>query len=291
MSFRSIVFTSSATSFARTTLSYSASSTRSANCGGTSFARTLSRSASSTSAPRGGALIVGAGEGIGKSLVTRFKTEGYIVGASRRTTGGLNFLSSSLDRSYDGFDARKEEDVEKMFDDFSKACDNNIEVVVFNIGANIKYPILETTKRKFEKCWEMACLSGFLVGRSAASHMLSKHAPTGTIIFTGATASLRGSSHFSAFSVAKGGLRQLSQSMSRELHPKGIHVAHVVIDGAVDSPFIREHFKDLIAKAPTHAIVDPDEIAHNYVHLHEQTLRGRSCWTHEMDLRPSLEKW
>jgi len=141
----------------------------------------------------------------------------------------------------------------------------------------------------------MACVSGFLVGREAAKYMLEKPQSQaeglGTIIFTGATASMRGGAGFSAFSAAKAGLRNLSQSMARELHPKGVHVAHIVVDGAVDSPFIRENFADLIAKAPPHAIVDPGEIAENYLHVHDQTRRGRSCWTHEMDLRPSIEKW
>ncbi|GMH59282.1 hypothetical protein TrRE_jg13096 [Triparma retinervis] len=237
-----------------------------------------------------GALIVGAGEGIGQALVKRFKEEGYVTGAARRSPGGLDFLKDTLDVPF-AVDARKEEDVQKMFEEFGEYCDGNIEVCVFNIGANIKFPILETTKRKFEKCWEMACLSGFLVGREAARSMTEKAEPSGTIIFTGATASMRGGSGFSAFSVAKGGLRQLSQSMARELGPKGVHVAHVVIDGAVDSPFIRTHFKDLIAKAPSHAIVDPHDVAEAYVFLHNQTRRGRSCWTHEMDLRPSVEKW
>ena len=123
--------------------------------------RTLTKKTSNL----GGALIIGAGPGLGKSLVKRFKLSGYITGASRRTVGGLDFLSSSLDRAYDGYDARNEEHVKAMFSDFDEACEGNIQVVVFNIGANIKFPILETTKRKFEKCWEMACLSGFLVGK------------------------------------------------------------------------------------------------------------------------------
>jgi NAD(P)-dependent dehydrogenase (short-subunit alcohol dehydrogenase family) len=248
-----------------------------------------------TSKTKKGALIVGAGEGIGQALCRRFKLEGYVTGAARRSPGGLDFLkeNGTLDVAFDGFDARKEVHVNKMFEEFESHCDGNIEVVVFNIGANIKFPILETTKRKFEKCWEMACLSGFLVGREAARSMTktARGDPSGTIIFTGATASMRGASGFSAFSVAKGGLRQLSQSMARELGPKGVHVAHVVIDGAVDSPFIRENFKELLAKVPSHAIVNPDEVADAYLFLHNQTRRGRSCWTHEMDLRPSIEKW
>ena len=144
-----------------------------------------------------GALIVGAGEGIGKSLVSAFKEEGYITGASRRTRGGLDFMdNNTLDHKYDGFDARSESQVRDMFSSFSSHCEGNIEVCVFNIGANINFPIMETTARKFQKCWEMACLSGFLVGREAATCMSSNNPSgkggKGTIIFTGATASLRG---------------------------------------------------------------------------------------------------
>jgi NAD(P)-dependent dehydrogenase (short-subunit alcohol dehydrogenase family) len=159
--------------------------------------------------------------------------------------------------------------------------------VVFNIGANVRFPAVETTSRVFTKVWEMAAYSGFLAGREAARVMTPRG--HGTILFTGATASVRGGAQFSAFASAKHGLRAVAQSFARELGPKGVHVAHVVIDGAIDGVFTRtnrgDQVEELLARD---AILRPDEIARNYVWLHRQQ---RSAWTHEMDLRPWSEPW
>ena len=161
-----------------------------------------------------------------------------------------------------------------------------IEVAVFNIGANVNFGIVETTAQVYRKVWEMAAFAGFLTGREAAKRMVPRG--SGTIIFTGATASLRGGAGFSAFAGAKHALRALAQSMARELGPKNIHVAHVVIDGAIDTNFIRGLMPDVDQKRADDAILSPDAIAENYVMLHRQK---RSAWTHELDLRPWMEKW
>jgi NAD(P)-dependent dehydrogenase (short-subunit alcohol dehydrogenase family) len=161
-----------------------------------------------------------------------------------------------------------------------------IEVLVFNIGANVRFSVLETTTQVYSKVWEMACLAGFLTSREAARVMVPRG--RGAILFTGATASVRGAAGFSAFAGAKHGLRALAQSLARELGPKGVHVAHVVVDGAIDGAFIRGLYPDAREKLAREEILVPDEIARNYVWL---TKQGRSAWTFEMDLRPWAETW
>lgn len=161
-----------------------------------------------------------------------------------------------------------------------------VEVAVFNIGANVNFPIAETTVRVYTKVWEMACLSGFLMGREAAKRMVPRG--RGTIIFTGATASLRGGAGYAAFSGAKGALRMLAQSMARELGPQGVHVAHAIIDGAIDTDFIRQRHPDFDNARAAELILSPGAIAAQYVMLHKQP---KSAWTHELDLRPWGEKW
>lgn len=159
-----------------------------------------------------------------------------------------------------------------------------VEVVVFNIGANVNFPIRDTTARVYRKVWEMAAFAGFLAGREAARVMVPRQ--KGTLIFTGATASLRGGPGFSAFAGAKFALRALAQSLARELGPEGIHVAHPVIDGAIDTAFIRDNFPDRYALKDRDGILDPEHIADQYWMLHRQP---RDAWTHELDLRPWME--
>jgi short-subunit dehydrogenase len=182
-------------------------------------------------------------------------------------------------------DARKEEEVVKLVDDIEREV-APIDVLVFNIGANVPCSILDETARKYFKIWEMACFSGFLAGREVAKRMVTRG--RGTILFTGATAGMRGSANFAAFAGAKHALRALAQSMARELGPKGIHVAHVVVDGAIDTDFIRDNFPDRYALKDQDGILNPDHIAENYWHLHTQ---ARDAWTHELDLRPWIERW
>ena len=182
-------------------------------------------------------------------------------------------------------DARKEDEVVKLVAHIEQEI-APIEVAVFNVGGNVRFGITETTERVYRKVWEMGCYAGFLVGREVAKAMLRRG--RGTILFTGATASLRGAAGFSAFAGAKHGLRALAQSMARELGPQGVHVAHIVIDGAIDTEFIREMFPDPYALKDQDGILNPEAIAEAYWQVHRQ---HRSAWTHELDLRPWIETW
>lgn len=234
------------------------------------------------------ALIIGAGDATGGAIAKRFAAEGYATVIVRRNAASLDPLAQEIrDAGGDvypmGVDARDEDAVLSLF----TTIENDIaplEVMVFNIGANVYFPITETTARVYRKVWEMAAFSGFLTGREAARHMVPRG--KGTIIFTGATASVRGGSGFSAFAGAKHALRALAQSMARELGPQGVHVAHSIIDGAIDTAWIKENFPDRYALKDRDGIVNPDHIAEQYWQLHRQ---DRSAWTHELDLRPWLE--
>lgn len=233
-------------------------------------------------------VIIGAGDATGGAIARRFAREGYIVCATRRNADALTPLVESITEHGGtahafGCDARDEEAMVALFDQIERNI-GPVAVTVFNIGANVRFSITETTARVYRKVWEMAAFAGFLAGREAARVMLPRQ--QGTIIFTGATASLRGSSGFSAFAGAKFALRALAQSMARELGPQGIHVAHSIIDGAIDTDFIRENFPDRYALKDRDGILNPDHIAEQYVQLHRQP---RDAWTHELDLRPWLE--
>ncbi len=236
------------------------------------------------------ALVIGAGDATGGAIARRFAREGYLTCVTRRKAEQLEPLVRQIEeaggeaRAF-GSDARKEEQVVELVETIEREL-GPIEVAVFNVGGNIRFSILEFTARKFYKVWEMGCFAGFLVGREVAKRMVPRG--RGSILFTGATASLRGSSGFAGFAGAKFGLRALSQSMARELGPMGIHVAHVVIDGAIDTKWTREMFADLVASRPADGILSPDDIAENYWMLHRQP---RSAWTQELDLRPWDELW
>lgn len=236
------------------------------------------------------ALVIGAGDATGGAIARRFAKEGYVTCVTRRHADKLEPLVKHIEaeggraRGF-GNDARKEEQVAALFEEIERDI-GEIEVAVYNIGANVRFPIRETTSRVFFKVWEMACFGGFLMGREAAKVMVPRK--RGTIIFTGATASVRGSANFSAFAAGKHALRAVAQSMARELGPEGIHVAHVIIDGAIDTAFIKEMFPERYALKEQDGILDPAEIAENYWYLHKQR---RSAWTFEMDLRPWIEKF
>lgn len=237
-------------------------------------------------------MIIGAGDATGGAIARAFAAEGYVACVNRRpkSADALEALAADIRaaghqaRAFPG-DARVEEDMVALFNTVEAEV-GPVEVAVFNIGANVNFPIAETTVRVYTKVWEMACLSGFLMGREAAKRMAPRG--RGTIIFTGATASLRGGSGYAAFSGAKGALRILAQSMARELGPQGIHVAHAIIDGAIDTDFIRERHPDFDNARAADLILSPQAIAAQYVMLHKQP---KSAWTHELDLRPWGEKW
>ncbi len=229
------------------------------------------------------AVVVGVGPGLGAALVRTFAKEGYTVYAAARSASSLSKLD---DQSAPGrvvpidCDATKAADVERVFE--AAAQTGAIEVGIFNAGAFVRSSILETDPNEFERCWRVGCFAGFLVGQAAARRMVQRGA--GTILFTGATASLRGGAGFVNLASPKFGLRAVAQSMARELAPQGIHVAHVVIDGQINS----ERYAHLRGERGPDALLEPDAIAAQYLALHRQ---HRSAWTHELDLRPWSEKF
>jgi NAD(P)-dependent dehydrogenase (short-subunit alcohol dehydrogenase family) len=240
----------------------------------------------------GAALIVGAGDATGGAIARAFAAQGLTACVNRRARNAdsLEALAKSIRdnghqaRAFPG-DAREEVDMVSIVDAIEREV-GPLEVAVFNIGANVRFSIADMTAQVYRKVWEMACFGGFLMGREVAKRMIPRG--RGTILFTGATASLRGGSGFSAFSGAKAGLRMLAQSMARELGPQNIHVAHIVIDGGIDTEFIRSIRPDFEAMKASDGVLSPDAIAANYVMLAQQ---HRSAWTHELDLRPWQEAW
>ena len=235
-------------------------------------------------------LVVGAGDATGGAIAKRFAQEGFVACVTRRSADKLQPLVDAIKATggeAHGFacDARKEEDVVALVEQIEREI-GPIEAFVFNIGANVPCSILEETARKYFKIWEMACFSGFLNAREVAKRMAKRQ--RGTILFTGATAGLRGAAGFAAFAGAKHGIRALAQSMARELGPMNIHVAHVVVDGAIDTDFIRDSFPEKYATKDQDGILNPEHIAENYWYLHSQP---RDAWTFELDLRPWSERW
>lgn len=243
---------------------------------------------------RGVAILVGAGDAIGAAVARRFAKGGYAVCICRREAAKSQALVDELraeGREAHAFsvDARQEKEVEGLFTRVENEI-GPIEVCLFNAGSNVNKPLIETTEKLFFKAWELACYAGFLVGREAARVMVPRG--RGTILFTGATASLRGGKGFAAFASAKFGLRAVAQAMARELGPKNIHVVHLIIDAAVDSDAIRARLKaasGIEAKdiAPD-TLTKTSSIAEAYWFAHQQAKDG---WTHELDLRPAVEKW
>lgn len=245
-------------------------------------------------ATRGVAILVGAGDAIGAAVARRFAKGGYTVCVARRDAAKSQGLVDELKRegcAIHAFsvDARQEAEVQALFASVEETV-GSIEVCLFNAGSNVNKPLLETTEKLFFKAWELACYGGFLVGREAARYMLTRG--RGTILFTGATASVRGGKGFAAFSSAKFGLRAVAQAMARELGPKNIHVVHLLIDAGVDSEAIHRRIKAATGidarEIPPDSLTKTSSIADAYWFAHQQSKDG---WTHELDLRPSVEKW
>ncbi len=243
---------------------------------------------------RGVAILVGAGDAIGAAVARRFAEGGYTVCICRRdatkSQGLVDELVAAGHRIHAfSVDARLEAEVQKLFAEIEQNI-GPIEVCLFNAGSNVSKPLVETTEKLFFKAWELACYAGFLVGREAARVMLSRG--RGTIFFTGATASVRGGKGFSAFSSAKFALRAVAQAMARELGPKNIHVVHLIIDAGVDSEAIHQRMKAAkgieASEIPPDSLTKTSSIAEAYWFAHQQSRDG---WTHELDLRPSVEKW
>jgi NAD(P)-dependent dehydrogenase (short-subunit alcohol dehydrogenase family) len=240
------------------------------------------------------AAIVGAGDYIGAAIARRFAVEGFTVFAGRRNGDKLAPLAAAIEA--DGgkaftrsLDARKEEEVVAFLEDANRHAP--LEVCIFNVGANVRFPLLETTERVFRKVWEMACYSGFLTTREAARLMIPHG--RGCIFLTGATASLRGGVGYAAFASAKFGLRAVAQSAARELGPQNIHVAHLIIDAGVDTQFVRDRIKaqggeEALASVQPDQLMRPESVAQAYWDLYRQP---RDAWTFEHEIRPFGERW
>ena len=240
------------------------------------------------------AAIIGAGDFIGGAIAKRFAAEGFTVFAGRRNGDKLLPLVAEIEAAGGrvvgrSLDARKEADITAFLQEADRAAP--LEVCIFNIGANVNFPLLETTERVFRKVWEMACYSGFLTAREAARLMLPRG--RGALFFTGATASRRGGVGYAAFASAKFGLRAVAQSAARELGPRNIHVAHLVIDSGVDTAWVRERIKqregeDALRNLDPDRLMRPEAVAETYWQLYQQP---RDAWTFELEIRPSGEKW
>lgn len=230
------------------------------------------------------AIVVGVGPGLGCALAKRFAAEDMSVGAVARDEAKLNTLISSrpsLDVRPYAADVSKAEDVVRVFEGVERDL-GQPDLVVFNAGAYQRGAVLDIDPADFESCWRIGCYAGFLVGQAAARHMVARG--HGTIIFTGATAALRGSAGFANLAVPKFGLRALAQVMARELGPRGVHVAFVVIDGQIES----DRYRHLTEERGEDSLLAPEAIADTYLQLHRQP---RSAWSHEIDLRPWVEKF
>ncbi len=232
------------------------------------------------------ALIAGVGPALGASLGRVFGAEGMGVALAARDKDNLAPFVEEIGglggeaRAY-GCDVAEQGEVDSLFERVGKDL-GEPDIVVFNAGTFIFKGILETEADEFESCWRIGCLGGFHVGQAAARVMAPRG--SGTILFTGATASLRGGARFHNLAVPKFGLRALAQSMARELGAQGVHVAHVIIDGQI----LSERWADVAKEKPDDGLLAPDAIAQNYLNLHRQ---HRSAWTHEIDLRPWSERF
>jgi len=236
------------------------------------------------------AVVIGAGDGLGGALARRFAQGRFVAGLFARDATRLARMASDIAATggraiVAPADARDETQVEALFDKLEREA-GPIEVVIYNPGAMWRGPLVETDGETFKKVWRLTCFGGFVAGRAAAKRMVPRG--HGTILFSGATASMRGSALFAAFASAKMALRGLAQSMAREFGPKGVHVAHVVIDGFIDTPAVRQKLPGRVEAMPPDGAMKPEAIAEAYWQLHVQP---RSAWTHELDLRPWCEKF
>jgi NAD(P)-dependent dehydrogenase (short-subunit alcohol dehydrogenase family) len=233
-------------------------------------------------------VVIGAGDAAGGSVARRFAREGYTAVVTRRSADKLKHLAAQITQEGGkvhpfGSDARDEEQVIKLFREIETEI-GEIEVFVFNIGGALRHPRHDGSRLP-QGLGDDGAFAGFLTAREAAKAMVPRG--RGTMLFTGATASLRGGRGFSAFAGGKHAVRALAQSMARELGPQNIHVAHVVIDGAIDTEWIKANFPERYNAGPD-AVLNPDDIAEVYWQIHQQK---RSAWTFEMDLRPWQETW
>ncbi len=238
----------------------------------------------------GVAVVGGVGEGLGFAVAQRFAAEGHKVIMLARSAERLCLFERKIAdqggaASGRAVDLRDEEQVVALFRDVAENL-GRIDVAIYNAGAQYRKPLLETAGSTFEKVWRLACFGAFVFGREAVRHMLPHK--QGTVIFTGATASIRGGPQFAAFAAAKFGTRAIAQSMAREFGPQGIHVASVVIDGGIDMPEIRRRYAASGATVAEDSLLAPSAIADTYYRIHRQ---HRSAWTLETEVRPFAEKF
>lgn len=235
------------------------------------------------------AVVAGVGDGLGGAIARRFAKAGHRVVLAARNLERLERIAEDI--ASDGGEAvvqitdlRSEDAIAELFERAANL--GRLDVAVFNAGAQHRQAFLEIDPTMLEKVWRLGCYAGFVVGQQAA-RLMAPHG-RGTILFTGATASVRGGAEFSTFAAAKAGLRAVSQSMARSLGPKGIHVCHIIVDGVIDMPAIHERFPDLVAKLPEGGMLNTDAIAETYYAVHSQ---DRSAWTLELDVRPWSENF
>jgi NAD(P)-dependent dehydrogenase (short-subunit alcohol dehydrogenase family) len=234
---------------------------------------------------------VGAEQGLGAAVCRRFAKDSHHVLVAGRSATKIEQIARSIGTAGGSAepvltDATSEGDVVRLFDRAmapGKGLDP-ADVVVFNAGNNQRVDFREITAQAFEDFWRVGCFAGFLVGREAARRLVPLG--RGTVVFTGASGSLRGKPGFAQFAAAKAGLRMIAQSMAREYGPQGLHVAHVVIDGGISGHRLRSRAPDLIEQRGEDGLLGIDAIAETYWQIHRQP---RSAWTHEVDLRPFKE--
>jgi NAD(P)-dependent dehydrogenase (short-subunit alcohol dehydrogenase family) len=243
------------------------------------------------SAPTAVVVGVGAERGLGAALCRRFAAEGHHVLVAGRTPGKIAEVARAIAAAGGSaeaipVDATQEADVARLFDRALSPGEGRdpADLLVFNAGNNQRIDLRETSAAQFEEFWRIGCYAGFLVGREAARRL----APLGrgTVIFTGASGSLRGKPGFAHFAAAKAGLRMIAQSMAREYGPQGLHVAHVVIDGGIHGERLLSRRPELIEERGEDGLLGIDAIAEAYWQIHRQ---ARSAWTQEIDLRPFKE--
>jgi NAD(P)-dependent dehydrogenase (short-subunit alcohol dehydrogenase family) len=235
------------------------------------------------------AIVVGVGAeaGLGATLGRRLSRTGRYVFLAGRTAARVEAAAAAI-RSSGGqatamaVDATSESEVSTLFDAAARA--GSLDCVIYNAGNNVSKPIRELEAKTFEDTWRVGCFGGFLVGREAARCMAPQG--HGTILFTGASASLRGRATFAAFAAAKAGLRAVAQSMARELGPAGIHVAHIVVDGGIAGERLCKNRPERVQQAGEDGLLDLEAITDAFLAVLNQ---HRSAWTHELDLRPFKE--
>jgi NAD(P)-dependent dehydrogenase (short-subunit alcohol dehydrogenase family) len=230
---------------------------------------------------------VGADQGLGTQLAKRFASEGLHVFVAGRTQSRFDALTVEIEQAGGKAtavcaDATNEGQVIKLFE----KAGSGLSLAIYNTGNNFPGQIIDMDAEYFRKSWESCCFGGFLFGRETVRRMVSSG--KGTLLFTGASASLRGRANFSAFNSAKAGLRTLAQAMAKEYGAKGIHVGHVIIDGAIAGEKIKRHLPELTKKLGEEGMINIEGIVNSYAFLHNQSPQS---WTFELDLRTSIEKW